>query len=594
MELNQFIIKELEDQSCEVVFYVPGGAAFHLIDAISKSSKLRLVPTFHEQAAIIAAEAYYKSCGKIGIVLVTAGPGLSNISTGLLSCYVDRIPVIILSGQAQSKYLKQKELRIYGPQAISASMLYENYCDVLEVEAGTQAEELKNFISTSFCHPFGPLLIQIPLDLQKNNLHIKSLREHNQKSKGSDKAVGQKFKKYISEKLKSSKRPVLLLGGGARSIKGKKTVSSFSKENKIPILLSWTAKDLIAFDDENFCGLPGYFCNRAANTALHYSDLIIAIGSRLDPLQTGYQGESFYKGKEVVVVDIDELELAKHTIPSAAKFKFDASEAIQCIDSYLTGLDVPFLEWTELCRAFFVETIDEMIVNDTKPLVDPYNLVSKLSLLKNDIYIAGSSGGSAELSFLNLRVALNQTFLNSPGLGSMGFAIPSVIGALEANKNGKIICVVGDGGFQFNIQELASISRYQSRKVMILILNNDGYDSMRRSLTKYFGNADHVDSETGLVFPDLKSLALAYSLGYEMLEDNTTLENELSRIWDAIDTPTLVNVLIRKSVESFPKLTPKMNKDGSIESGNLIDCAPENFNLMESFCRRFDLIDNGS
>ena len=176
----------------------------------------------------------------------------------------------------------------------------------------------------------------------------------------------------------------------------------------------------------------------------------------------------------------------------------------------------------------------------------------------------------------------------------MGFAIPSVIGALEANKNGKIICVVGDGGFQFNIQELASISRYQRRKVMILILNNDGYDSMRRSLTKYFGNADHVDSETGLVFPDLKSLALAYSLGYEMIEDNTTLENELSRIWDAIDTPTLVNVLIRKSVESFPKLTPKMNKDGSIESGNLIDCAPENFNLMESFCRRFDLIDNGS
>ena len=177
MELNNFIVEQLKLLKCEKVFYVPGGAAFHLIDAISKCKFLNLVPTLHEQAAIIAAEAYYKSCGKIGVVLVTAGPGLSNISTGLLSCYVDRIPVIILSGQAQSKYLVHKKLRIYGPQAVSAKQLYQKYCQVLEVHKNIKFKELTDFIFEVSTQPYGPYLIQVPLDLQKMNVNANDLKK---------------------------------------------------------------------------------------------------------------------------------------------------------------------------------------------------------------------------------------------------------------------------------------------------------------------------------------------------------------------------------------------------------------------------------
>ena len=116
MLLNEFIVKVLEKIGCEAVFYVPGGAAFHLIDAVSKSSNLRLVPSFHEQASTIAAESYFKVTGKVGVVLVTAGPGLSNTGTGLLSSSVDRVPMIVISGQAQSKYLKHTDVRLFGPQ----------------------------------------------------------------------------------------------------------------------------------------------------------------------------------------------------------------------------------------------------------------------------------------------------------------------------------------------------------------------------------------------------------------------------------------------------------------------------------------------
>ena len=134
-----------------------------------------------------------------------------------------------------------------------------------------------------------------------------------------------------------------------------------------------------------------------------------------------------------------------------------------------------------------------------------------------------------------------------------------------------------------NIQELASISRYKDRKVMIIVLNNNGYDSMRRSLMKYFGNADFVDKESGLLFPNLRNLSKAYSLDYFEIRKNTQIEADLKNIWTKIKGPTLVNTLIRKSIESFPKLAPKMNKDGSIESGELIDFFPERNDLMKVF-----------
>ena len=151
MFLNDYVVEVLEDIGCEAVFYVPGGAAFHLIDAVSHSKTLKLVPSFHEQASVIAAETYYKVSGKIGVVLVTAGPGLSNTCTGLLSAYVDRIPMIVLSGQAQSKYLKYDDLRIFGPQAISAKTLFGNFIDVKEVSKSTSSNEVISFLQkTSF------------------------------------------------------------------------------------------------------------------------------------------------------------------------------------------------------------------------------------------------------------------------------------------------------------------------------------------------------------------------------------------------------------------------------------------------------------
>ena len=574
MLLNKFLVKTLEKSGCEAVFHVPGGAAFHLVDAISKSKKLKLVPCFHEQACTIAAEAYYKTSGKVGVVLVTAGPGLSNISTGVLSAYVDRVPMIILSGQAQSKYLKHPSLRIYGPQAVSAEKLFGNISKVLEVCSNTKVNQINKFFKYQDSSDFCPKIIQVPLDLQRMNMNNSSKDIHNFISIKEHTKDKDKLFNAIEKLIKKSKRPSILIGGGLRTKEGKDTLKKFSKNNDIPITLTWASKDMLSNNNKNYCGLPGYFCNRAANASLYYSDLIIVIGSRLDPLQLGYQTKELLKDKKFIIIDNDKDELQKHDFQNMSKFIYDGTEALKIVNKILIKNNLKFTKWAKLMHKAFIESQDEMVSRDSKKLVDPFNFVSEISNLKTNIFIAGSSGGSAEISFLNYKISNNQIFLNSPGLGSMGFAVPSIIGALEGNKNAPIITVVGDGGFQFNIQELASISRYRNRKILIAVLNNRGYDSMRRSLKKYFGNAYFVDEDSGLKFPNLRKLSASYDLKYFSINSNKTFKDELETIWKNLKEPAILEVFTRENIESFPKLSPKMNKDGSISSGSLIDCSP--------------------
>ena len=575
MLLNEYLVKVLEESGCKAVFHVPGGAAFHLIDAISKSKKLELVPCFHEQACAIAAEAYYKTNSIVGVVLVTAGPGLSNISTGLLSAYVDRIPMIVLSGQAQSKYLINNDLRIYGPQAISAKKLFGNIANVLEVNSDITAAKIASFLKFYKTSEIGPKIIQIPLDLQKINLKFISkkfpplLFIKNNFNNKKDLHIS------LDKAITSHKRPCLIIGGGLRTNEGISSLDNFSRNQNIPITLSWTAKDMLPNNDKNYCGLPGYFCNRAANATLYFSDLIIVIGSRLDPLQLGYQTKELLKDKTFFIIDTDEQELSKHSFNNSHKFLHDGSRALNILGNILNKKNLKYKQWTRLMHNAFLETQDEMVSKSTKKFVDPFNFVSTISALKANIFIAGSSGGSAEVSFLNFKVSRKQKFINSPGLGSMGFAIPSIIGALEGNKKASIVCVVGDGGLQMNIQELATLSRYTSRKLLVAVLNNRGYDSMRRSLKKYFGQAYFVDEDSGLNFPDLKHLSKSYGLNYKKISLNTNMQNQLKDIWSDIKSPTILEVFTRENVESFPKLSPVMNEDGSISSGSFIDCSPD-------------------
>lgn len=598
VSISDLIANLLEKKYIYKIFYVPGGAAFHLINALVKNKNISLIPMLHEQACVIAAEAYFRNNGKIAGVLVTAGPGISNCSTGILSCFVDRIPCVVISGQAQSKYIINKKLRIHGPQAISARSLYNNISnEVLEVEVDTHYEKIFSFFNKIDHLPYGPRIIQIPLDLQNKILAPRNLNFIGKAStkKLYNKNYFNKVTKEIVQYILDASNPCILLGGGVRCDSIKSIFNKFNKKHLLPILLSWSAKDLVNHSNINFAGLPGYFCNRSANATLYMSDLIVVIGSRFDFLQHGYQEKKILDKKNFIFIDLDIDELKKNNFKNANLYQING---IDFLENFLQNKNTmnqlsKNKRWINFCHSLYVEYVDEMVpMTRSKKHINPFYLIQKLSDLSNiDIFVAGSSGGSAETSFLNLKNKANK-FINSPGLGSMGFAIPSIVGSIVENSSKNLICVVGDGGLQMNIQELATISSFKKSRILIIILNNDGYDSMRRSLKRYFNIYKHVDSKSGLTFPDLKLVSKAYNFKYYEVSSELNLSNKLNKIWTESNCPTILNVKTQKNVDSYPKIAPKMNKDGSISSGLWIDIDPYNKKFTQDL-QNFIKEDNG-
>lgn len=579
--LNESLTILLKKKGIKKIFSVPGGAIFHIYNALCSDNYFEVVSLLNEQSCMIAAEAYYKITNKVAVVLVTSGPGISNTATGILSSYVDHIPILVICGNAQSKYLKYKYLRSYAPQGISAKTLFNGITNnILEFNKKSKLIDVSNIINLVNKKPYGPCILQIPLDLQRSLLT--NIIEK-QKNKNYIIKNNTSISPKIDTLIYKSNFPVFLFGGGCCTDDARKQIKKISKKFDIPITLTWTAKDLLNHDNNKFCGLPGYFCNRSANTALYYSDLIIVVGSKLDLLQTGYNFKEF-KNKKIKILYVNDnfLELKKFLKdPKFINLKLDSFDFLKYF--YLLNRKEMNYEksWSKNVRSYYIKTINEMVNKNSNKNVNPYFLISEISKLNTDIYIAGSSGGSAEISFLNYYLTNNTKFVNSPGLGSMGFAIPSIVGAVEANINNKIICVVGDGGLQWNIQELATISKYNKSKILIIILNNGGYDSMRRSLKRYFGKAKYVGEESGLKFPNLRYLSIAYDLKYKCIKSNSSLFHNINKIWSNVMSPTILNIITEKNVDSFPKVKPKMNVKGEIVSGSLIELDPEISQVFE-------------
>jgi acetolactate synthase-1/2/3 large subunit len=578
LNISDLIVKTLEKKRCKKIFFVPGGAIFHLINAFYKS-KIELVPMLHEQSCVIAAESYSKLENKIGVALVTAGPGLSNAVTGILSSYVDESPILLLSGNCQSTYLANQENRIYGPQGISARNIYSKITKVTyEVEDKTfNPRKIVEIINKAENVPKGPVVIQIPLDLQKKKIDKNSLFNLNSffRKKKNKTVFSKKNKNKFQTLFIQSKKPFLLIGGGCWSHKSKLLLKKIASSNKISIGLTWTAKDFLNNYSSSYCGLPGYFNNRSANNALYYSDLFISVGSRLDYLQTGYQNNKLGIKQKILFFNPSQKELKKVKFSNCIKYKSYSEDILSFIYKNLNKFNLT-KSWVLEQNQKYLDSKDEMVDKRNSKKICPYNLISTLSKIKDTkTYIAGSSGGSAEISFLNYKVNEGTKFINSPGLGSMGFAIPSIVGALESsNYNNKIITVVGDGGLQFNIQELATISKYKKRKLLIFVLNNDGYDSMNRSLKRYFNISKNDNPQSRIIFPNLKKLCGAYNIGYKKMNQNKNLEFTLKKLWRSINEPTIIEVITKINIDSFPKIAPKMTKKGKIESGSLIDISP--------------------
>jgi acetolactate synthase I/II/III large subunit len=587
MKLSDYVIGFVADLGVKHVFLVPGGGAMHLNDSLSRCGDIEFVCNLHEQASAIAAENYAKATDHLGVALVTTGPGATNAITGLVGAWLDSTPCIFISGQVK------RADRIY---AADGTPLGVRQVGVQEVDIVPIVQSVTKYAVTitdpqsiryhlekaaylAVSGRPGPVWIDIPLDLQAHPVD-RDLLPGFDRPEPAAAQQGEDLDRWVGETilaLNGSARPLLLAGNGIRLSRAQPEFRELVEVLSIPIETTWLAIDLIGDDHPLFVGRPGSIAPRGANFAVQNCDFLLAIGARLDRVITGFNPEMFAGHAHKVVVDIDAAELAKFGDSVGTKVCADAGAFMRVLLARRSEIRPHRRsQWTRQCAAW----------KSRYPLVQPehrrpegpvsvYHFADILSdeLRSDDYIVSGSSGSAIELFLLALRVKDGQRVLHTTALGAMGFGIAASIGASLAGGRRRTVCVDGDGGFQFNIQELETVARLQL-PIIFFVMNNGGYASIRASQTAFFGEPRiGCDGRTGQSLPDICGVARAYGLATEVIRDQSRLRGELQRVL-SLPGPVVCDVQVIPDEIRMPRLSSMQRADGSFISKPLEDLWP--------------------
>lgn len=583
IKVSDYIIKRLESE-VKHIFLISGGGCIHLVDSLGKSS-IEPVCSLHEQGAGISAESYSQYTNNLGVALVTTGPGGTNIITPIASAWLDSIPLLVLSGQVQQKdMVGNTGVRQLGFQEINFKEIVKPITKYsISVNNPNEVPSiLEKAIYTAKNGRPGPVVLEIPLDIQSSYIEIEEINDPTKYETGlkNKKIEYGIFKQQIHEiiqSLNSSKRPIILLGNGIRLSKSIDLFKEFIKKFKIPVLLSWKAADILEEDHELFVGRPGGVGQRGANFNQQNSDLIICLGARLDHGQLAYQSKFFAREAKKVIVDIDINEINKLNIHVDFKISYSCKDFLEELLLQSDKINLACSDWLTHCKKTYLKypvCLPEYYDTKSK-FVNNYVFINELSkhLKENSIIISGSSGACSEVTFQSIKIKKGTRIYNSQGLGSMGFAIPASIGGCLASNKKEVICIDGDGGFFMNIQELELVKRYKL-PIKYFVLNNNGYGSIKTTQKNHF-DSKYVasDPSSGLTLPNIKQQAKAYKIKYFKIKNNKDLIFNLKHIL-SYDNAFICEVMIDENHTTAPKASVYKDKNGVFSTRPMEDLAP--------------------
>lgn len=577
MKLSDRIAEILVENKIENVFMVTGGMAMHLNDSLTRNQKISTTFFHHEQACAMAAEGYYRASGKIPVVCVTAGPGGINALNGVFGAFADSIPVLILSGQVRTDTIKKSsKLRQLGDQEAPITEIVKPITKYSKlVDGKTKIEkELEIAFSNLLSGRKGPVWLDIPINIQS-----KEVEKHTFSKNVQNKAEYKNLEKNIEEliyKLKTSKRPVVIAGGGIRNSSSLQSFLQFVKKLNIPVVTAFNGHDLLYEKHNNFVGRCGTIGDRRGNLVVECADLIIVCGSSLNIRQIGYNYKSFGKNKFFCYVDIDKNELKKKTINKNIDLAINSD-----LDLFFCEFNkrykvtqnqnhIKFLKWCKVIKSKY-SIKNENYIKTNK--INPYLFTKELSSIsKNSDIIITSNATAAIVPHQSFIIKKGQRFFTNSTSGSMGYGICSAIGASISNPKRRILCFEGDGSLQMNIQELATIS-HNNLNIVLIVFSNGGYHSIRQTQKNYFSdNLVGIDPETGISFPNLKFIAKAYNLNYENVNINNIVNFFDS--FNYLETPIIINVEVDKNINFQPRIMSRRDTNGKIISPELYDMHP--------------------
>jgi len=572
LKVSDLIAEFLEEKNIKIVFGIIGSANAHIYDSIAKRGYTKIVNVHHEQAAVMAMGAFYRTNGELAAALSTAGPGVANTITGIISCWADSIPGLIISGQESSRHLKDhKNLRMQGTQGFNIVQMVKGvtkYSDTI-CDPSTTQDILETAYATATEGRPGPAFISVPCDIQASFVAPRTWKEI---TVSAYEAKDEDINKII-QCLKESKRPVILGGHGIRLSKSTKQFSQLVARTKIPTLLTWAAIDILAADNPYFYGKAGIYGHRCPNFIIQNCDMLLVLGSRLAIPQVGYDIRDFAPKAKIIVVDIDGEELKKYEKRCEAVIEADCGNVLYKL---LKIIEEPMhnnKSWRPRCDIWKRKYPLVMKEHTDDGYINSYKFIDKMSeQLKDDQIIVTDMGTALLSGHQSIKLKENHTMFTSTGLGEMGYGLPAAIGAAFAGEGREVLCLNCDGGMMMNLQELQTIKHY-NLPVKIVIFNNDGYLMIKHTQQALFeGKYISSNRATGVSLPDYAKVARAF--GFEAYSIKSWDEFDTFKMFLDSPTPSICEVFMHPEQPFIPKVKGVVQEDRTIISSPLEEMSP--------------------
>ena len=508
------------------VFLITGGACAFMVDAVGRNKNTHFTCFQHEQSAAMAADAVWRTNGKVGVTMATSGPGATNLITGIACSWFDSIPSMHFTGQ-----VNQSESREYlGAKVRQAGFQETDIVDMVKsiTKWAHKVESIDDLVKSlnfgfieSTSGRMGPVLIDIPMNIQKQEV-TETQKKLALQSSGKEIELHLKSNHELNNFFSDSERPLVIIGAGLALSSGVEETQNWCESSGVPYVATWGAATYLDRSKIGYQGTIGVYGSRLANWCVQAADKIVVLGSRLDNRQRTGNPNSFAPFAKILVFDIDKEELKKYKKHKNYKTKkFDLSKSSTLLTQSMEKLDT---------RKWYLDIlkVKETIVSGFESSVvpgelNPYLATKKIqSKFENNSIVVSDCG--ANLCWIFQPYQPDSSFLFTAGGNSpMGYSLPAAIGAQISNPKKTVYCFIGDGGLQMNIQELQTVIKYEL-PIKIIIQNNFGYGIIKQFQDAYFGSRYFATGE-GYSQPDFKKIAEAYGISYQRITNESELDD---------------------------------------------------------------------
>ena len=545
----EITIRCLQEEGVQCIFGYPGGAVLFIYDEIFKQDKVRHILVRHEQAAIHAADGYARSSDKVGVALVTSGPGVTNAVTGIATAYMDSIPLVVISGQVPTSAIGLDAFQEVDTVGITRPCVKHNF---LVKDVSELAETIKKaFYIASTGRP-GPVLVDIPKDVSQQKFKFSypdkvSMRSYNPVVKGHTKQI-----KKAVELILSAKRPMIYSGGGVILSDAASQLTELTQVLDFPCTNTLMGLGGYPATDRQFLGMLGMHGTYEANMAMQYCDVLVAVGARFDDRVIGNPKHFFNENRKIIHIDIDPSSISKRVkvdVPIVGDVLDVLKELIKLLKTEKDKLDpVALKEWWKQIELW--RERDCLKYDRNSKVIKPQMVIEKLyQITKGDAFITSDVGQHQMWAAQFYKFDKPRRWINSGGLGTMGFGMPSAMGVQLANPKGKVACITGEASIQMCIQELSTCKQY---KLPLKIVNlNNRYMGMVRQWQEFFHGNRYAESYMDAL-PDFVKLAESYGHVGMRIERPEDVEGALKEAFKLKDQLVFMDFITDQTENVFP------------------------------------------